>query len=196
MRIGVLAGRTAVLLGALCSVLLCCCCALCGACFYKRRRNDKKEEGRKSGGLAAEVELGNASVDLGGSSPMAAALVNPMQAGGAVAQLQGPWVIDGYLPANVVNGVGTVEINGKEHPPSAICVDESGKLFRADGWFVAPGSNPIDGPVVWTKDGVEVMWERPGASSRNLMHQDWDPSHAPGALVSLALSALGQSTAL
>ena len=196
MRIGVLARRTAVLLGALCSVLLCCCCALCGACLYKRRRNGKEEEGRKLGGLAAEVELGIVSVvDLGASSPMPAALVNPMQAGGAFAQLQGPWVIDGYLPANVVDGVGTVEINGKEHPPSAICVDESGKLFRADGWAVAPGSDPIDGPIVWTKDGVEVMWERPGASSRKLMHQDWDPSHAPRALVS-AQSALGQSTAL
>ena len=196
MRIGVLAGRTAVLLGALCSVLLCCCCALCGACFYKRRRNDKKEEGRKSGGLAAEVELGNASVDLGGSSPMAAALVNPMQAGGAVAQLQGPWVIDGYLPANVVNGVGTVEINGKEHPPSAICVDEKGKLVRADGWAVSlSSSNLIDGPIIWTKDGAQVVWERPGGSSRDVMHQDWDPTRAPQALVSTQ-SASSRSAAL
>ena len=90
-----------------------------------------------------------------------------------------PLVDDRPVRANVVDGVGTVEIKGKEHPPSAICVDEFGQIVRADGWSVAPGSDPIDGPVVWTKDGVEVVWARPGRD------QDWDswgPSQADAPL--------------
>jgi len=196
--IGALARTATITLGVLGGTLLMICCACCcfGGIFKRRKKKEEEEEEedpKPAGALAAEVELGGvtpstqesakgfASYEMG---PSASALVNPMTAGSAISEFQGPWVIDGYLTANVsADGAGTVEIKGKPHPPSTISVASDGQIVRADGWRVLPTSNPRDGFIVWEKDGEQVVWERPGGSSRKLMHQSWDPSQSPGALV-------------
>lgn len=95
------------------------------------------------------------------------------------ANLEGPWVVDGYLPV-VIDKQGKTMFNGKHYGDKYdLHKDAYGNIVRGDGWIVA-GDADVTKQIVWMKeDEDDVVWVR-GTKKSVVGHQQWQETSGRG----------------